>query len=139
MLSNLGTIGSTSDAYVELEHHMMSVCNHWMEVKWKNDLIELAEDTTERLLLESAVTWMYDGDMSKEDENEATKCFEKAEECFNKYSPSGYYNAMLYHLKLALFLKLRGRTDEAIENLLICKTYLNNPVYLSNLDLHFFP
>ena len=135
----LEQLGRTSDAYVELEHHMMSVCNHWMEVKWKNDLIELAEDTTERLLLESAVTWMYDGNLSKEDENEATKCFEKAEECFNKYSPSGYYKAMLYHLKLALFLKLRGRTDEAIENLLICKTYLNNPVYLSNLDLHFFP
>ena len=46
---------------------------------------------------------------------------------------------MLYHLKFALFLRLRGRTDEAIENLLMSKSCPNSPVYLSNLDIHFLP
>ena len=112
-----------SGNYLELDRHLMCVCDRWMKIEWKYDIIK--GGSKRRLRLESAVTWMYNGDKAKEntDEDEAQKCFEKAEECFDKYVPNNDIEVMLYYLKFALFLRLRGRTDEAIENLLMVLLY----------------
>ena len=131
----------TSNTYLELVGHLMCVCLHWNDDVLTEELIETADETIGLLIVYSAVVWMCKGEAAERngDEKEATYCFDTAEECLQKFVPYNDSERMVYHFWFAIFLRSYGRTDEAIENLLISKDCENISVRLSSLDIHFLP